>query len=197
MCSLQPVSAQRSACVCVSVCAWGLRLLYEPCVSTDVCISVCVCVCVCVCRESSTVPSSTRLPSNWPPEGQSAGRRLTNWSPRRPFSASTSNAPRDRWYLSTFTVPPSIHPLILPSFYSSPSSWEATLIWQPPSWCPSFPFLSQVSYLLISYPPPPPSTICLCSTFSPICPPITTPRTLLKCLLDVCYFCRVWRGRIW
>ena len=42
MCSFIPLmSAFMCVCVSLRVCAWGLRLLYELCVSTDVCISVC------------------------------------------------------------------------------------------------------------------------------------------------------------
>ena len=161
----------------VCVCLGALIIVW-----TLMCVCVCVCVCVCTCSESSTssligLQRGSGLAGGWPADQDDDD---PSWG---------------HYYLPSLNIPPSIRPVIPPSLFSSASHWDATVTWPPPSWCLYFPFLFPLihSYWRPHTPSPHPSAfvphVCLFAHQS-------TTRTLLKCLLAMCYFCRVWCGCI-
>lgn len=166
--------------VCPRVRAWGLWLLYEPGLDTSVCVAACAHP-QGVFRHSSSI----HLLSNWPPEGQWAGRRLTSWSRQWPLAPSLLTALRGHCCLSTFTIPPVIS---LPS-----TSLHVFLKLRSHLRLDVPPFLCRCLFLISSHLLLPSilthSSIWLFANQS-------TPRTLLKCLQAVWYFCRVWCGGI-
>ena len=156
--------------------AWGLWSLCEP---------WCVCVCVCVYVHLQWV---FHLLSNWPPEGQWAGRRLTSWSRWRwPFREGIIICPPQH-----SPIHPPSHPSIsllicLPlRGYSNPTTSFLMPLF---SFSFSFPLIHSSSYSII------PPSICICSACLHFAHQ-STSRTLLKCLLAMCYLCRVWCGCI-
>lgn len=129
---LQPVPAL--VCACEKLCASGaLIIVWTQCQGWWW-------ICVCACRDYSTVPTSTRLPSNWPPEGLSAGSRLTTDHIDDPLSPPPRTRPEFPGYRSIFGA---LYPGTPPSHLSAHLPPAERLRWHGRHLC---------DVLLFSYP---------------------------------------------
>lgn len=108
-------------------------------------VSALMCVFLCVCAPVGSLPvfpaPSTSLliglqRGSWLAGGWAADHTDDpSLPPPKTLREATVTCP-------PFTIPPSIHPLIPESVYSSPRRLEAPLTRPTSYWCPSFPFLS-------------------------------------------------------
>lgn len=113
-------------CFCViSVCLrevmWGLRLLYEPNVSIDVCVWY-------------FLPALPLIGL------QRRSKRARDWPTDHADKLSFPKTLGEHWYLSNVTAQSSI--LSIYKIHPPLINWEAVLFWLPASWCPSLPLLS-------------------------------------------------------
>lgn len=89
---------------------------------------------MCVCVPAGSLPLFLALPTS-SLIGLQRGRGLAGGWPADHGNDPSLPPPQTLWEATVH------HQVIPPCLCSSPSSWEATLAWPPPCWCPSFAFL--------------------------------------------------------